>query len=111
MDKYTNVAIVARVPCGTCRDWPVERQPYCGACSGRGYREQELLEAGEPFFLVRGKDELAPLTVELYRLLYRDLSNRVRGWADPSMLLGLDQRASAIERWQADNPSLVKLPD
>jgi hypothetical protein len=105
--KYNHVRLVAKVPCAHCNG--AESKPevaedvfYCDPCKGRGERETELLHPGEPFFLVRGQDRLAALTVGVYMLLAGDAGANVDGLGE------LRQR---MTEFQEANPGLVKLPD
>lgn len=114
MSKYAHVKLVAKVPCrnGACTDGTIIRagngfgaesqRVACPQCHGIGETETELLHPGEPFFLVRGQDELAPLVVDLYRVLLD------RNGGDAS---GLDDLAERMREFQTANPGLVKTAD
>lgn len=60
---------------------------------------------GEPVFLYRATDKLAPSAIRYYAALCRG-----HGCAEEHCR-DIDEHAAEIERWQAANPTLVKLPD
>lgn len=67
-----------------------------------GGRETDLLHPGEPFFLIRGTDPLAPALVAVYHAL------GTTAGADTS---GLDELADDVREFQENNPGMVKLAD
>lgn len=59
-----------------------------------------------PCFVILGKDRAA---VEAIEDGYYEAAAGVG--ADPALLGGVEDAAAAIRSWQAENPSLVKVPD
>lgn len=121
MSKYANVRIEAVQACGACngrgtttaataindpRGPQVDHVP-CWACDGRGETRTPLLLPGEPFFLVRGKDELAEQIVAVYGVLFA----RAHGLRAGEWPWDLEAKLAAIVEWQDANPGLVKRPD
>jgi hypothetical protein len=101
--KYGNVRIEAVQTCPHC-----DGDPWRGCpCDGTGEVRTPLLLDGEPFFLVRGKDELAQRIVAIYGVLYGQAHGMPAGeWPED-----LERRLAAIREWQDANPGLVKRPD
>lgn len=118
--KYGRVRIEAVQRCEACRGTGVDgrttsgpRQPIrtsdapCPICDGAGERRTSLLHDGEPFFLVRGQDQLAPVLVAAYAALYANAHGQsAHDWPDV-----LVETLTQIEAWQLRNPGLVKRPD
>lgn len=75
------------------------------------------LHDGEPWFLIRGQDVLAPEAVESYiELLRREGETRSAYAADKSGTLKrsaeeLEGFVEQIRHWQSKNRDKVKLPD
>lgn len=59
---------------------------------------------GEPWFLIRGQDKLAPMAVSYYATL-------LNGHDLPEQAGSVIRFSDEIEKWQANNPEKVKLPD
>lgn len=62
------------------------------------------LHAGEPYFLLRGQDKLAPLTIEHYASLTYSIGNTDHA----QQILG---QAEYVSTWQLDNLDVVKEAD
>lgn len=106
--KYNDVQIVARRRCPVCADSTIPaHRAGCGTCKGAGFVDTELLHPGEPFFLVRGQDELAERLVALYAVLFC-LGHGLPADQWPADLVA---KMEQIRAWQEANPGLVKLPD
>jgi hypothetical protein len=104
--KYGNIRIEAVQRCGACGGTGVLHQGTCPGCVDGEVRTPLLLD-GEPFFLVRGKDELAQRIVAIYGVLYGQAHGMPAGeWPED-----LERRLAAIREWQDANPGLVKRPD
>jgi hypothetical protein len=71
---------------------------------------QELLHPGEPFFLIRGQDQLATVMVAMYKLLLVAEYARL-GKAPATQKLALDRKQRELREWQSRNPGLVKVAD
>lgn len=116
MPRAANVRVVAHVPCAPChgtgrdRDTylgdrePGEQHPPCTLCHGTGEQEQELLHPGEPYFLLRAQDRLAPPCILSYEamLMAHDLE---------AMAADVRRKFVLFTDWQQANPGLVKDPD
>lgn len=63
------------------------------------------LHEGEPYFIFRGADQLAPSVIEKYANYCKD-----QGCPEQHVQDCLDA-ANAIREWQAEHPHAVKLPD
>lgn len=112
--KYPHVKIVAKTPCrnGACHDGKIAlnlsgfgqglRTETCPQCHGTGETETELLNAHEPFFLVRGHDQLGPALIRVYEAL---------GDTAGADVSGLDELYERMREYQEANPGLVKLAD
>lgn len=119
-NKYTNVRIVAREDCTWCggqgtrkvtsrllSSAPLGVDP-CPRCDGQGHRDTDLLLAGEPFFLVRGKDTLGPAMVAVYDGLMATVGAEAMTDRMHASLVALRERMLS---WQAGNPGVVKHGD
>jgi hypothetical protein len=62
------------------------------------------MHSGEPWFFLRGRDELAPRSLDFYAGLLRNKS--LDGAADE-----VDALTSAMVSWQIRVPDVVRLPD
>lgn len=108
--KYTNVRLVTAETCSACggsgepQTDDAPEGAICGRCFGSGETHGELLNEGEPFFLVRGQDALALVAVYAYMgaALARDQITHARG---------VQAKGLQIKMWQEGNPGLVKDPD
>lgn len=78
----------------------------CRACNGLGGTVTDLLHPGEPFFLIRGKDELAVPAIAAYAVLYGHATEQMDLIDNDVMKV-----AQRVADWQAHNPHLTKLPD
>lgn len=84
---------------------------------GRITSELREFPSEEPYFLIRGKDVLAPAAVESYANLLRAAAagavEAPSGHQDEliSMAQDVSNLAAEIIAWQAANPDRVQLPD
>jgi hypothetical protein len=82
----------------------------CPICDGAGERRTPLLLPGEPFFLIRAKDETAPKMVDIYAIIAEPAEDagatRIGEWT-----ASLRRRRDAMIEWQHANPGLVRPPD
>lgn len=60
---------------------------------------------GEPWFLIRGQDNLAGFAVQAYADLLREF------YDEEEAALQIELLADEIEKWQEENPQFVKRPD
>ena len=78
---------------------------------------RELLEIppGEPLFIVRGQDVLAPVAVAAYRALYNVALQIETLKLDKEVTKHFSDHLKAVEQqmmsWQVRHPSSVKFPD
>lgn len=64
--------------------------------------ERKELHPGEPVFLLRAQDPLAPRAVDLYAEICE-----MRG-CDPAHVEAAQRHAARIRAWQGEHPDLVK---
>lgn len=111
--KYEHIKLVAKAPCSHCDGRGEIIIPghsfsggascrSCPTCHGTGETETELLHKGEPFFLIRGHDQLGPAMIAVYKAL---------GETADADVQGLDELELAMHDFQEANPGLVKLAD
>jgi hypothetical protein len=115
---HPGIEVVVREPCPKCDgQGTVPAEGYavegamldCEPCHGTGHVDTQLLYPGEPFFLLRGKDLLAPLAVSAWA--------SARAWSlgepmphDKVVQDALDVGAAMLD-WQQANPGLTKTGD
>jgi hypothetical protein len=68
--------------------------------------EKKQFHPGEPVFLLRATDPLAPLAIFKYATICADAG------CSPEHVQAVNDHGQRIEKWQKANPALVKqLPD
>lgn len=75
-------------------------------------------QPGEPGFLLRGQDTLAPIMVDIYARLAFAAAEGAAAAGDPERVGRLHEIANralavaeAIREWQETEPNVVRLPD